>query len=222
MRGFTGWKPPPEPDGARTMYWSNFEHHATALGYYCINFSFLEYVLDRWIEILLGCTGDQRRVIVNATGQISNRCTLLRGLLYTSPMPENSNWREEAENYLNHLTSVVIPLRNRLIHDSWLPSSPPQQIEEHARLGKAQSFQPKALLNVDLHDRELADVWDAASHVSNLSGCFHAFYAAYQDWKQTGQIEDIPRLQALSSMRQRDPRPSGREGTPPPPESSQG
>ena len=151
---------PPEPAELGRFWWPSLEHHATALGYLCMCHANLEYDVNSLLEVLLGCSFDERRAIIDATGaSLQTRCDLaLKLAIIKQPY---DRWLAALEDTLKYIKAELCPKRNRLVHDSWAQTqSTPVQFDVRANIQQSQSRMPKQISPMKMAERDLQSIWN--------------------------------------------------------------
>jgi len=184
---------PPEPKLPYRLWWSGFEHHATAIGYLCSTYAILEGVINRQIELTLPCSTDARRAIVDASGaSIDNRCNLVLKLL--SLRKPSDQFFDDFEALVVRVRNELAPERNRIVHDQWIGGEGYKQWDERAFLPKPQARTSKKLSPTKELRRELADIWDLVRRVQEVSTWMGMMSGCYGQWLLTGHFPAQPPL----------------------------
>lgn len=184
---------PPEPKLPYRLCQPNLEHHATALGYVCMEFAALELSLSRLIEQMLRCSPEVRRAIIDATGlSISTRCDLL--LKLASIDAPTRDWIASLEWLAGIIKDEISPKRNRLVHDAWFGGDPPTQLDERAILKSPQSFQPKIIPAPTNPERTLESVWDLVKTIQYAQVGLGVLYSNLRARALGVPQSDIPEL----------------------------
>lgn len=184
----------PEPDLPYRLHDAALEHHATALGYVCITYSELELTINSYIEKLLVCSQEERRAIVDGTGNsIISRCTLVKKLAQMHA--PNQEWLIVVERHLKHVESSIAPLRNRMIHDPWISPADlaaPIQLDQRLRAkpkGSAGQARPEAPVDIE---RTLESVWLLVKDIQHMSVILGRLLTIFDVWKREGRLLELP------------------------------
>lgn len=216
---------PPEPELPYRACYPHLEHHATALGYVCINIGHMEFVLHTLLELLLRVDQNECRAVIDATGaSIATRCDLIRKL--ASMQKPNGDWFDAVDAVMSCIERDILPLRNRYVHDRWVHREKPILTDSRAFLKRPQSHLPKALTEVVESYPDLADVWALVEKIESATHDIATLYAAFIEPHRVKPNEAIP-LRALPHRKMRPPSdlgrqaPSGKKGPPQPSDPSQ-
>jgi len=211
---------PPEPKLPYRLWWPALEHHATALGYICMNYAALEQQINDFIESALGCSRDQRRAIVDASGsRLEDRCELLKKLLVLRcPSPE---FYSDVEGLLKPIGNEISAPRNRLIHDPWIQGETVRQWDFRSKIRQPQAGEDRALTPPDEPERSLESLWSLVQRIQETSVWISMMRMKYTMWRVTGSVPELPELP--QHLRKRpDPTSTGapsRAAPEPPPQS---
>lgn len=187
-------------------YDENLSEEATALGFYCIAYSRLEYTLNVLIEELLGCDDEIRRMIVEACGsRVEVRTELIRRL--ATKHVKDQDVVKALNNVLAFLKSKLSPVRNRLIHDFWPLDQSEEgggrkgQIDDRIFRKKQQSRQSPSLTPGTFVPRPAKEIWFACRQVDTTWRLLWAPIIAIREIREKGTHSQ----RLISTLRDADP-----------------
>ena len=126
----------------------NLQKHAEALGYVCINWSWLEFIAELLFSDLAGLPSDKQEthcIVVEIT--FSKKLTMMQSLGYLKR--PSDQWYADWEKLIKKIDTELRVKRNRFVHDLWQTDEGvkhPTRTQPMAKLAKPQSHRPRQLM----------------------------------------------------------------------------
>ena len=92
--------------------------HAEAIGYVCINWSWLEFVVECVLSEFINMPADKpEALIVTSIIDFGKKLEVIKAIGFIRK--PSTRWFAEWEGLINHIDNSLRPERNRYVHDLW-------------------------------------------------------------------------------------------------------
>jgi hypothetical protein len=157
----------------------DLKEHAEAIGYVCVNWSWLEFIVECVLSEFLDMPADKPEAhIVTSSIDFRKKLDVIKAIGFMRK--PSTQWFAQWEGLINHIDNSLRPERNRYVHDLWRkePDRPnPSRISSQVKLvtPKARAeriLQTSETVEVDIKEvRNLAAaIRDAAVSMVRLLG----------------------------------------------------
>lgn len=151
-----------------------FEEHATAIGYVCLQLAALESLLDRCIWVGLDLQNAKAMDCIAANCDLSQKTRMLKGLAFLNK--PSDDWFDRVRSTLDGI-KVLQERRNRIVHDEWIPTPEGyERARKRVAFKKAQSFQPLKLLTYEAVPIKAADIWRLVDDIDEASNALFSIF----------------------------------------------
>lgn len=153
--------------------------YATAIGYVCINWTWLEQIVDVALSYFMNqqiSSVEMECVVVNA--DIHDKLKMLKALAQLRK--PDDDWFDRMDTLINKISQNIAPRRNRVVHDRWTPGHSDAAMRTYARTAivKPQSHQPKKLTTHQTFSMKVTDI-NAVS--KDITLATHALFVLMRD-----------------------------------------
>lgn len=162
--------------------------HAEAIGYVCINWSWLEFVVECVLSEFIDMPADKPEAhIITSSIDFSKKLDVIKHIGFIRK--PSTRWFAQWEGLINHIDNSLRPERNRHVHDLWRKE--PERHTPSRISSKVKLVTPKARAERILQTSETTEV--DIKEVRNLA-------AAIQD-AAASMVRLLGRAKLLQSSR---------------------
>jgi hypothetical protein len=143
------------------------QQHATALGYVCIHWGWVEGAIDLLLAELTPLPGDGAHTCITANTDARAKIEMVKAIAFIRK--PSDDWFNALLGWLNRIDNTLRPKRNRYIHDQWSggPGNNPVKTHYRTKLTKKQAFEGLDLSRYEDAEIDLKDIWALALDLNN-------------------------------------------------------
>ncbi len=146
-------------------------NHATAIGYVCINWTWLENIVDAALAHLMNHTIDSVEMhCISVNAGFSDKLKMLRAL--ASIRKPSDEWFDRMDALINTIDNAIRLQRNRVVHDHWTPGDKAgvaTRVYARTVIKKPQARQPKALSTHEAFSMTVAEVDEISTDIARAT-----------------------------------------------------